>query len=102
MERAISPTLSLSSSAGRWWRTVKGRVFVTHNTKDFSVPNGDQRLPHPDIAHHFSRTKSRYFIKLVDALRALRPQQFAEAMYEHELSMEPRTATPGRSKLRRG
>lgn len=57
------------------------------------MPTWDQRLPHPDIAHHFSRTKSCCFIKLVDALRALRPQQFAEAMYEHEFSMEPRTAT---------
>ena len=63
----------------------KGRsVFVTHNTKDFSVPNGDQRLPHPDIAYHFSRVKSRYFIKLVDALRALQPQHFLEAMYEYQ------------------
>jgi hypothetical protein len=31
-------------------------------------------------------------MKLVDALRALRPQQLAEAMYEHEFSVEPRTA----------
>jgi hypothetical protein len=72
----------------------KGRcVFVTHNVKDFSLPNGDQRLPHPDIAPYFSRIKSRYFIKLVDALRALRPHQFAEAMYEHEFTMEPRRAS---------
>jgi hypothetical protein len=69
------------------------RVFVTHNTKDFSLPNGDQRLPHPDLAPYFSRIKSRYFIKLVDALRVLRPHQFAEAMYEHEFSIEPRTAS---------
>jgi hypothetical protein len=68
-------------------------VFVTHNKKDFSLPNGDQRLPHPDIAECFSRIKSRYFIKLVDALRALRPQEFAEAMYEHEFTMEPRRAS---------
>ena len=34
------------------------------------MPTWDQRLPHPDIAHHFSRTKSCCFIKLVDALRA--------------------------------
>lgn len=69
------------------------RVFVTHNTKDFSLPDGDQRLPHPDFGQYFSRIKSRYFIKLVDALRALRPHQYAEAMYEHEFSMEPRTAS---------
>jgi hypothetical protein len=45
-------------------------VFVTHNVKEFSATNADQRLPHPDIAQYFSRIKSRYFIKLVDALRA--------------------------------
>lgn len=74
--------------------SAKGRcVFVTHNKKDFSLPNGDQRLPHPELAAHFSRTKSRYFIKLVDALRALRPQEFAEVMYEHEFTMEPRRAS---------
>jgi hypothetical protein len=72
----------------------KGRcVFVTHNTKDFSISNGDQRIPHPDLSQYFTRIKSRYFIKLVDALRALRPHQFAEAMYEHEFSMEPRRAS---------
>jgi hypothetical protein len=71
----------------------KGRcVFVTHNVKDFSATNAHQRLPHPDIAQHFSRIKSRYFIKLIDALRVLRPNQFAEAMFEHEFTMEPRRA----------
>ncbi|SIN88121.1 hypothetical protein SAMN05443247_00425 [Bradyrhizobium erythrophlei] len=79
---------------GQLSKSAKGRsVFVTHNKRDFSLPNGDQRLPHPDVAAHFSRIKSRYFIKLVDALRALRPQEFAEAMYEHELTMEPRRAS---------
>ncbi|MGH6740349.1 MAG: PIN domain-containing protein [Bradyrhizobium sp.] len=66
-------------------------VFVTHNTRDFSAVGGDQRLPHPDIAGYFSKIKSRYFIKLVDALRAVRPREFMDAMYESEFSMEPRT-----------
>lgn len=68
-------------------------VFVTLNTKDFGVVNADQRLPHPDISQHFSRIKSRYFTKLIDALRALRPNQFAEAMFEHEFTMAPRRAS---------
>ena len=46
-----------------------------------------------DIAQHSSRIKSRYFIKLIDAVRALRPMQFAEAMFEHEFTMEPRKAS---------
>ena len=79
---------------GQLVESGKGRcVFVTHNVKDFSALNADQRLPHPDIAQHFSRIKSRYFIKLIDALRALRPNQFAEAMFEHEFTMEPRRAS---------
>lgn len=68
-------------------------VFVTHNVKDFSLQGGDQRKPHADIASLFSRIKSRYFIKLIDALRALRPHEFAEAMYEHEFTIEPRRAS---------
>jgi hypothetical protein len=68
-------------------------VFVTHNVKDFSAPDADQRQPHPDIAAYFSKIKSRYFIKLIDALRAVRPRQFAEAMYDSELTVEPRKAS---------
>ena len=68
-------------------------MFVTHNKKDFSQPSGDQRLPHPDICSYFSRINSRYFIKLIDALRALRPQKFAEAMYEQEFTIEQRRAS---------
>ncbi|OSI68595.1 hypothetical protein BSZ22_20725 [Bradyrhizobium canariense] len=79
---------------GQMVSSAKGRcVFVTHNVKEFSLPNGDQRLPHPEISAFFSRIKSRYFIKLVDALRALRPNEFAEAMYEHEFTMESRRAS---------
>jgi PIN domain len=79
---------------GQMVKNGKGRcVFVTHNVKDFSATNADQRLPHPDIAQHFSRIKSRYFIKLIDALRVLRPNQFAEAMFEHEFTMESRRAS---------
>ncbi len=68
-------------------------VFVSHNVKDFSAPDKDQREPHPDFASLFSKIKSRYFIKLVDALRAVRPSEFAEAMYESEFTMEPRKAS---------
>jgi hypothetical protein len=33
-------------------------AFVTHNTKDFSHPQGSNKLPHPDMAAFFSRVKS--------------------------------------------
>ncbi len=34
---------------------LKGQrvAFVTHNTRDFSDPTGDQRSPHPDLAAMF-------------------------------------------------
>jgi hypothetical protein len=34
--------------------------FVTSNHRDFSLPNGDRRQPHPDLANLFAGTQSRY------------------------------------------
>lgn len=65
-------------------------ALVTHNTKDFSHPNASQELPHPDIAPHFSRTRSRYFITLGKALRCVRPGHFPDLIIEQEWVEEPR------------
>jgi hypothetical protein len=35
-------------------------AFVTSNHKGFSLPNGDQRLPHPGLAELFDGDRSRY------------------------------------------
>ena len=35
--------------------------FVTSNYRDFSLPNGDRRQPHPDIAALFAGTQSRFY-----------------------------------------
>jgi hypothetical protein len=70
-----------------------GRLcFITHNKHDFSAVGEDERLPHADIASLFSRIKSRYFIRLADALKTVRPLHFAEAM-EMEYLPEPRRAS---------
>ncbi len=68
-------------------------AFVTHNTKDFSHPNANNKLPHPDIAACFSRVKSLYFITLGEALRRVQPSQFADLMIEQEWAEEPRRLT---------
>jgi hypothetical protein len=69
-------------------------LFVTHNIHDFSMPNGDNRLPHPELASFFSRIKSRYFVKLADALRSVRYDTFEYALYDTEhFDMEPRRAS---------
>jgi hypothetical protein len=65
-------------------------AFVTHNIKDFSHPNANNKLPHPDIAACFSRVRSLYFITLGESLRRVRPEQFADLMIEQEWIEEPR------------
>lgn len=68
-------------------------AFVTHNTKDFSDPNGNNKLPHPDLASCFSRRKSLYFITLGEALRRVSPTQFSDLIVEQEWMEEPRRLT---------
>lgn len=67
--------------------------FVTHNTKDFSHPNADNRLPHPDLAGYFSKRKSMYFINLSEALRRVEPALVSDLMVESEWTEEPRRLT---------
>ncbi len=66
---------------------------VVNRQRRLSTVSGTSGYRTPDLAALFVQNKSRYFIKLVDALDTLRPHRFAEAMYEHEFSMEPRRAS---------
>jgi hypothetical protein len=65
-------------------------AFVSHNRSDFSLPNGNQKLPHPDIAGGFSRIKSLYFINLAECLRRIDPSMVSELVWEQSWDMEPR------------
>ena len=65
-------------------------AFVTHNKHDFSLVNGNQKLPHTDFAPLFSRIKSMYFIKLAECLRRIDPIRVTYSMWEQEWSQEPR------------
>lgn len=65
-------------------------AFVTHNTKDFSQPGANEKLPHADIATFFSKIKSRYYINLAEALRRVEPALVSDLMVEQEWTMEPR------------
>jgi hypothetical protein len=68
--------------------------FVTHNTKDFSHPTSNNKMPHPDIAGLFSKVKSRYLITLGDALRVVRPKDYFDIMMPHDWpEMPPRSLT---------
>jgi predicted nucleic acid-binding protein len=57
-------------------------AFVTHNIKDFSQQGADSRLPHPDFADVFTRIRSRYYITLVDALKAYWPGDTEDLLVE--------------------
>lgn len=68
-------------------------AFVTHNKNDFSVANGNQKLPHADIAAGFSKIKSMYFINLADCLRRIDPMRVTHLMWELEWDQQPRGLT---------
>lgn len=68
-------------------------AFVTHNKHDFSLMNGNQKLPHADIAPMFSRIKSMYFINLSECLRRIDPMRVTYSIWEQEWSQEPRSLT---------
>lgn len=75
-------------------------AFVTDNTSDFSIPVGNNKLPHPDVAGSFSKIRSMYFTNLVECLRRInsslvrevqwfalqdQPRGIAELIGAHEL-----------------
>lgn len=65
-------------------------AFVTHNKNDFSLPNGNQKLPHPDLVLGFSKIKSMYLINLAELLRRVDPSTVTELVWEQMWQQEPR------------
>jgi len=61
-------------------------AFVTHNTADFSLPNGNQKNPHPDFTAYFDQSdvSSSYYINLAEALRDISPNLVSDLMIEQE------------------
>jgi len=68
-------------------------AFVTHNKSDFSIENGNHKIPHPDFASLFSRIKSLYFINLPEALRRIEPSLVTNIMLEYSWTQKPRGLT---------
>ena len=66
-------------------------AFVTHNKNDFSLPNGNDKFPHPDFAMYFSKIKSHYFINLAEAVHRISPELVTDIMIEDEWAEEPRS-----------
>src|SRR5436190_1288666 len=59
----------------------------------FRQTNGNQKLPHADIAAGFSKIKSMYFINLADCLRRIDPMRVTHMMWELEWDQQPRGPT---------
>ncbi len=66
-------------------------AFVTHNKSEFSAPDGNHKMPHPDFAKTFSRIKSLYFINLAEALRRVEPSLVTDIMLEQSWTLDPRS-----------
>lgn len=65
--------------------------FVTINTKDFSIPEGDSRVPHPDLASFFSNVRSHYYTDLATALTAHFPDEDDDLLADLDYHDEPRS-----------
>ncbi|MDP2214092.1 PIN domain-containing protein [Phenylobacterium sp.] len=59
-------------------------VFVTHNTRDFSVEAGDLRQPHPHLDNLFADGAVTYSTGLAQILNELQPDLLEEVRFELE------------------
>ena len=66
-------------------------MFITHNVNDFSLKNGNQKLPHEDFSEIFDSPKSQYFISLPEALNSINPDLVEDIEYENDWDFEFRT-----------
>ena len=66
-------------------------IFITHNVNDFSLKNGNQKIPHEDLADIFDSSKSQYFISLPEALHSINPDLVDEIEYENHWDFEFRS-----------
>jgi hypothetical protein len=64
--------------------------FVSANVKDFSAVDGDNRLPHADLAHLFEADSSDYFLSIVAALDKHFPDDFGDMLEEFDFHEDPR------------
>lgn len=65
-------------------------AFVTHNSRDFSEPNGDRRKPHPGLANLFQAPRSTYWASMADLLNEIDPSILQDDEAELFHQSEPR------------
>ncbi|MBY5555233.1 DUF4935 domain-containing protein [Rhizobium leguminosarum] len=70
--------------------TANKKAFVTHNTRDFSDPNGDQRKPHLDFVDIFDGDRSTYWTSLLDLFKQEHEDWLEDIDAEFNWTQEPR------------
>lgn len=68
-------------------------AFVTHNKNDFSLQNGNQKLPHEDLKDLFENSDSKYFIDLIDCVKEIEPGFIEELGVFENWDTDPRGIT---------
>ena len=64
--------------------------FVTHNTRDFSQPDGDLRLPHVDLQPTFESGNLHYATSIVEVVKRIDGEMLAEYEWERTYHPDPR------------
>ena len=66
-------------------------AFITHNTKDFSAPNGDRRAPHPDLYDLFDGSRSTFWTSLICFIKSCEPELLANHEFEFTYTQQSRS-----------
>ncbi|MER6479884.1 PIN domain-containing protein [Streptomyces filamentosus] len=72
-------------------------IFATANYTDFSIPKGDRRQPHPDLAEVFSKKNSHYVYEVDGLVAALGEKLGSDYLEEAEEVEFIQSETPTRS-----
>ena len=64
--------------------------FVTRNTRDFSQHDGDNRLPHADLAPIFAPDNCHYSTSTAEVVRLIDPDLLADSEFEFSYHPQPR------------
>ena len=98
-KNSVADALLIELYASEIMKADSGDVycFITSNHRDFSLPNGDHRQPHPDLADLFPGAHSRYVYQ-VEGLDTMLSEYFGDEFLEEREEVvflanteEPRT-----------
>ncbi|WP_034924876.1 PIN domain-containing protein [Gillisia sp. CAL575] len=100
-KNSIGDALIIESYAKFQRENKKEKIaFVTHNKNDFSLQNGNQKLPHEDLMDIFKNSNSNYYINLLDCLNDIEPDFIEELGVFENWETDPRGITEISDKIK--